>query len=141
MTVRDELNRRSLRATRGRLQVYEALRAAEAPATVRDLHARLGEAAPDLATVYRILERFVESNLARPVMFGDGLRRYESTERSHHHHLVCTSCGSIGILDLCQVESLEKEALRSHGFRVTSHLLELFGTCPGCARQASRSRA
>lgn len=132
-TPREELNRRSLRATRGRMRIHEALRASPAPLTVAELHALLGSDAPDLATVYRALERFVDSDLARTIQFGDGLRRYESTDRRHHHHLVCTSCGSVSPIDSCQVESLEEEALRDHGFRVTSHLLELFGTCPRCS--------
>lgn len=142
ISPREELNRRSLRATRGRMRIYETLRDSKAPLTAAELHGRLGAGDADLATVYRVLERFVKSNLARTVQFGDGLRRYESTERRHHHHLVCTSCGSVDAIDSCQVESLEEEALREHGFRVTGHLLELFGTCPRCiSTTASKSKA
>lgn len=123
------------------MRIHEALRNSPAPLTAAELHARLGSEAPDLATVYRALERFVDSDLARTIQFGDGLRRYESTDRRHHHHLVCTSCGSVDAIDSCQVESLEEEALRTRGFRVTSHLLELFGTCPRCSSATASKSA
>ena len=127
------LRERALRCTRRRLRILEALRAATRPLTARELHGQLGEESIDLATVYRTLERFVESSLAHRLHLGDGAARYEMAERSHHHHLVCTSCGAVEPFEDCRVGPLEDLALREHGFQVASHSLEFFGTCQGCA--------
>ncbi len=129
----DLLRQRSLRRTRRRLRIIEALRAARRPLTARELREQLGEESVDLATVYRTLERFVSVSLATRLRLGGGAARYEIADPRHHHHLVCTSCGAVEALATCQVGPLEDLALREHGFRVASHNLEFFGTCQGCS--------
>lgn len=128
----DLLRERSLRRTHRRLRILDALRAARRPLTAKELRAQLGTESVDLATVYRTLGRFLAASLVREVQLGDGAARFEIAERSHHHHLVCTICGAVEALVSCQVGPLEELALRRHGFRVTRHSLEFFGTCQGC---------
>jgi len=53
-------------------------------------------------------------------------------EPSHHHHLVCVSCGAISEVDDCGIEAVTAEAARRSGFEIQSHRLELFGRCPRC---------
>ena len=129
--TRDILSSHALRATDGRVRILEVLRDAGRPLRVCELHDRLGVDRPDLVTVYRTLDRFVESAIARTVLLADGVRRYELADQ-HHHHLTCTECGRIEPLPFCEVSSLEVLALQEHGFRVTDHMLELFGTCRDC---------
>jgi Fur family ferric uptake transcriptional regulator len=111
------------------------LRGAGRPLRVSELHDSLGPDRPDLVTVYRTLDRFVESAIAKIVHLSDGIRRYELADQRHHHHLTCTECGRIEPLPFCGVSSLENLALQKHGFRVTDHMLELFGTCRECTGQ------
>jgi len=131
--ARDVLNHHALRATDGRVRILEALRDAGRPLRVGELHDRLGTDRPDLVTVYRTLDRFVASAIARTVLLADGIRRYEIADQRHQHHLTCTECGRIEPLPFCEFSSLEALALQKHGFRVTDHMLELFGTCRDCA--------
>ncbi len=126
------LGRHSLRATDGRVRILEILKAAEQPVSAAEVHERLGENRPDLVTVYRNLERFTAISISRSVQLGDGVRRYELADRGHHHHLVCTTCGTVEDLPSCDVAPLERLAFHKHGFRVASHLLEFFGTCQTC---------
>ena len=130
--AREILNSHALRATDGRVRILEVLREAERPLRVAELHDRLDPDRPDLVTVYRTLERFVGTGIANPVLLNDGVRRYELADPNHHHHLTCTECGRIEPLPFCEVAPLEKLALQRHGFRVTGHMLELYGTCQEC---------
>jgi Fur family ferric uptake transcriptional regulator len=100
-----------------------------------EIHERLGAGGPDLATVYRNLEKMIAKRIVRTIHLADGVRRYETGDRGHHHHLTCTTCGTVEPIDHCAVGSIEDLALRKHGFRVDDHLLELFGTCHRCARK------
>lgn len=134
-TPREILSSHALRATEWRMRILAVLRGAGRPLRVSELHRLLGPEGPDLATVYRTLDRFVDSAIAKTVHLSDGIRRYESADRRHHHHLTCTECGRIEPLPFCEVSSLEVLALERHGFRVTDHMLELFGTCRECTSQ------
>lgn len=99
-----------------------------------DLKAKDADA-PGLTTIYRALESLVKLELVQAVDMGDGEKRYEAVEAGeHHHHLVCEVCRKSVHLDECIVESLEAKVLSQHGFRIKSHILELFGVCSKCAK-------
>lgn len=134
MNAEEILGKRALRATRGRVQVLESLRDAKRPISAAEIQKNLGKKGPDLVTIYRNLERFVVTKIARRVLFPDGVRRYETLEGRHHHHLNCTNCGKITAIASCQVSALEDLARRQFGFRVTDHMLELYGKCQECQR-------
>ena len=137
MNAGEMLKRRGMRVTTRRVRLLESIQGIDRPASAAEIRERLGGGSPDLATIYRTLERFVSSGLAQAVDFGDGVRRFESAGRSHHHHLVCTSCGNIGSLAACSIEALEEEAMKMHGFQVARHSLEFFGVCSACAEASS----
>lgn len=85
------------------------------------------------ATVYRILDVFVDKDIAVSVDLREGKLRYELNSE-HHHHLTCKSCGSISpIYDLClQID--ESEIRNKYGFLVSEHSLEFFGECHSCQK-------
>jgi Fur family ferric uptake transcriptional regulator len=128
------LNRHKLRPTAGRLRILNLLVASGSPLSAAEVHDKLGEERPDLATVYRSLDRFTAEAIVRPVRFEDGARRYEIAHGDHHHHLVCTSCGEIEDLASCRIEPFAQAAFDRHGFRVASHSLEFYGTCRKCSQ-------
>ncbi len=131
---RSLLSRHRLRSTEGRLRILKLLASSARPLSAAEVHAGLGAEGPDLATVYRTLDRFAELSLAIAVRFGDGTRRFEIARGDHHHHMVCRLCGSVADLASCKIEPLEDLAMQRHGFRVESHSLELYGTCRRCAQ-------
>ena len=125
------LRHHRLRATPGRVRILEQLRGAPSPLSAAELRERIGPGGPDLATVYRTLERFVSVGIARTVLVEPTVRRFEIAG-SHNHHLTCTTCGWIAPLPICAIERMEKAARLDHGFEVEHHVLELFGTCQEC---------
>lgn len=84
------------------------------------------------ATIFRLLELLAEQNLVERVDLPDGRHAYVPCEPSHHHHLVCISCGGSSEVDDCGIDAVAAEAARRSGFEIQSHRLELFGRCPGC---------
>ncbi|MEI6155750.1 MAG: Fur family transcriptional regulator [bacterium] len=90
------------------------------------------------ATVFRLLELLADRNLVERVDLPDGRHAYVPCEPSHHHHLVCISCGAISEVDDCGIDAVAMEAARRSGFEIQSHRLELFGRCPKCQRTESR---
>lgn len=98
---------------------------------VRAQDARVGQ-----ATVYRTMKLLAEIGLAGARQFGDGHTRYEPLQSAEHHdHLICTSCGRIVEFHNPQIEELQARVAKQHGFVVTHHKMELYGTCAECRRR------
>ncbi|OEU68952.1 MAG: transcriptional repressor [Desulfovibrio sp. S3730MH75] len=85
------------------------------------------------ATVYRTLKLLAESGIAKAVDFNDGVLRYEHKYgHDHHDHLVCEQCGTtIEAVDP-EIEHLQEELAKKHGFVLTHHEMYLFGVCKEC---------
>jgi len=93
------------------------------------------------ATVYRTMKLLRSAGLATGMDLGDGFSRYEpSSGKGHHDHLICQGCGKIVEFENDQIETLQTQVARRHGFSVTSHKMELYGVCGGCRKEAKRSR-
>ncbi|MBF0606285.1 MAG: transcriptional repressor [Candidatus Magnetobacterium sp. LHC-1] len=85
------------------------------------------------ATVYRTLRLFVASGIAREEDFGDGVKRYEAIYGlSHHDHLICVHCKKmIEVVDP-NIEILQEELAKAHGFKIMSHKMDIYGLCIEC---------
>ena len=88
------------------------------------------------ATVYRTLELLLAAGLIRQVDFGKGHRAFELIfGRSHHDHLICTSCGKVVEFDDPTVQELQTRVCRRFSFRPESHSLRIRGQCAGCLKR------
>lgn len=90
------------------------------------------------ATVFRLLELLADQGLVERVDLPDGRHAYVPCEPSHHHHVVCVSCGGITEVEDCGIDAVTSEVARRSGFEIQSHRLELFGRCPGCQQTRQR---
>lgn len=119
------------RVTAQKLSVLRALQ--NKPQTVQEMYTALISHKSDIdkATVYRILTCFVELGVVRQIYLQDREVRYELTDSSHHHHLVCTDCGGIEDIEFNETNLL-KEVSKQTRFTVVSHSLEFFGICSHC---------
>lgn len=89
-----------------------------------------------VATVYRTMKLLSDCGLAHARNFGDGQTRYEAAVgRDHHDHLICTRCGQIIEFENDRIEQLQDAVAKSHGFKVLSHKMELYGLCVACQRE------
>jgi Fur family ferric uptake transcriptional regulator len=133
---------RGLKSTRQRSLIIEIFFAMHGHLSVEEVWARVRQDDPrvSVATVYRTMKLLAESGLAHARNFGDGQTRYEpAVGREHHDHLICTRCGTIIEFENDQIERMQDAVARKHGFKVTSHKMELYGLCKSCQKAVEHS--
>ena len=83
-------------AARQRSAVLALLDELDGFRSAQDLHALLRERGDSvgLATVYRALQALVDDGEVDVLRSADGEAVYRRCSPSHHHHLVCRSCGA-----------------------------------------------
>lgn len=122
-----------IKSTNSRVAVLNFLEKAEKPYDVQAIieYLRASGLSTDQATVYRILDLFYKKGIVQKIELGEGKYRYEKTQ-AHHHHLICTNCGSIEDVSGDFVADIEENIKKNKGFEVKSHSLEFFGLCKNC---------
>lgn len=85
-----------------------------------------------IATVYRALSFLEEVDLIASITFGTDGKKYESNAKSHHDHLICTSCGKIIEFMDEEIEKRQDKIAKKNKFKITSHSMQLYGTCETC---------
>jgi Fur family transcriptional regulator, ferric uptake regulator len=123
------------RPTRQRAAVHSLLVEIGDFMSAQDLHARLradGQSV-GLATVYRTLQAMAADGVVDMMRTGEGEAVYRrcSTD-SHHHHLVCRSCGRTVEVEGPAVEIWTDKISAENGFSDVHHTLEILGTCADC---------
>jgi Fur family transcriptional regulator, ferric uptake regulator len=137
--VAQRLRHLDQRYTGGRRAVVEVLAAATDPLTIPQIlscHDGLAQ-----SSAYRNLSVLEEAGVVHRIVTSDDHARFELAEEltgEHHHHLVCTICGTV--LDVTLPATLERhldEALRQaaeqRAFTADHHRVDLIGTCGACA--------
>jgi Fur family transcriptional regulator, ferric uptake regulator len=122
------------RPTRQRRAVVEALGGLDDFRSAQEIHELLrrdGERV-GLSTVYRTLQALADSDEVDVLRSDDGEARYRRCSGTHHHHLVCRSCGRAVEVAGPAVERWAGAIADEHGFAEVSHTLEIFGFCPKC---------
>jgi Fur family transcriptional regulator, ferric uptake regulator len=118
--VRDALERAG--GFRSAQEVYDALR---------------GDAqGVGLSTVYRHLQSLAAHGVADVIVSSDGRAayRYCRAPGTHHHHLVCRSCGRAEEVEGPAVEQWTSAVAEKFGYTDVDHTVEISGLCSSCAR-------
>lgn len=123
--------------TEMRADVFSALAQVERPASAYDLAESVSalrgkRVAPN--SVYRILDLFVRTNLARRV---ESANAYVANSHPGCQHdcifLICDSCGQAVHIDDDKLTGALVAAARANGFADVRPVVELRGTCAGCS--------
>ena len=134
--LEDYITRNNLKITSQRRTVLKAFLESEKHVSVEELYNSISKSEPKigLATVYRTLALLTKSGLALEMDFGDGQKRYEHCYmHAHHDHMVCTECGKIIEFNHPLIEKFQEDVAKENGFTITSHKLDLMGTCRDCS--------
>lgn len=130
-----DLRQAGLRRTVQREAILRVLEASDRPLSVEDIRARMMGKRPGIPTIYRNLERFAHVGWAEALVGDVQVARFVRCRSSHHHHhLVCEGCGRAVEVDACGLLGSLEEIEQATGFKLTRHVLNLFGTCPACQR-------
>jgi Fur family transcriptional regulator, ferric uptake regulator len=136
------LDRGGRRLTESRLAVAALIATRQGHFTAADLveDARASRLQIGRATIFRSLEMLLELGVVERIDLPSGEHAYVGCQPSHHHHVVCSSCGRSADFDDVRIAAVVADAARRTGFQIESHRLELFGTCAAC-RASAKSRA
>jgi Fur family ferric uptake transcriptional regulator len=123
------------RPTRQRRAVATALQSCDDFRSAQEIHDLLRRNGDNvgLSTVYRTLQALADAGDVDMLRTEDGEAVYRRCSTTHHHHLVCRSCGRTVEVEGPTVERWSSTVATDHGFTDVSHTLEIFGTCPTCA--------
>ena len=119
-----------------RADVFDALVARERPSSAYDIAESVGQSRGKRVaanSVYRILDLFVRTNLARRV---ESANAYLANSHPGCHHdcifLICDSCGQAVHIDDDGLTGALRQAGRAAGFADLRPVVELRGRCAEC---------
>src|SRR5437879_9179302 len=121
------------RLTPRRRSLLEILRSARHPLTIHEILGRGKGLA--ISSAYRNLTVLEQAGLVHRILTREDFARYELAEEltEHHHHLVCSSCGSVRDLpsDLTVERLMRAASARAaeDGFTPLAHRLDIIGLC------------
>ncbi len=102
--------------------------------TAEQITSNVQQAHPDVAesTVYRFLDELERLDVVRHVRVGHGPTVYHFAEDTHHHHLVCGTCGRMIEVNGRIFDDLRRALLRDFDFEIEPHHFTLAGHCRAC---------
>ncbi len=132
-----DLKKAGLKVTLPRMKILELLEASSVRhQSAEDIYRALLDDGEEigLATVYRVLTQFESAGLVERHHFESGQAVFELSEKGHHDHIVCVSCGKVEEFYDEMIETRQREVATEKGFTVTDHSLTLYGKCPDCQK-------
>jgi len=108
--------------------ILQVLEDAEDHPDAVELHRRVSAIEPgiNIATVYRTMSALAERGLNERHNFADGRARYEPVSESHHDHFINVVTGEVIEFHSDEIERMQEEIARKHGFDIVSHRLEIY---------------
>ena len=137
----DTLKNSGVRITPQRHAILEYLISSELHPTADDIYKALEGNFPNMsvATVYNNLRVFRNAGLIKELTFGDASSRFDFVTHDHYH-IICDECGTIVGFHHPGLEEVDRLASHVTGFKVSSHRLEVYGTCQSCASHVANSK-
>ncbi len=129
MEQRQELRKAGLKVTMPRLKILEIFEGSNLRhLSAEDIYRELLDSGEDigLATVYRVLTQFEGAGLVTRHNFEGGSSVFELDDGEHHDHMVCVDSGEV--IEFCneEIERLQREMARKHGYELLDHNLVLY---------------
>ena len=134
------LRQGGLKYTKQREVLLKTLYNSDIHYTPESLYMEIKRNEPDLnvgiATVYRTLNLLEEAEMVTSISFGSAGKKYELPNKPHHDHMICKNCGKIIEFENQTIERQQSLIAKEHGFKLTGHLMQLYGICSDCNHKA-----
>ena len=137
--IENRLRQRGFKITSQRRVIFKAIAGVSEHMTPAEIYERVCQDEPGigLVTVYRTLEILAELGLLCEMHVGGNCRSYLMRRPvEHHHHLVCSECGTVIDFTDCDLSGLEDKLSKDTHFEIDGHILEFIGRCRGCSNRA-----
>lgn len=129
MQQRKELRQAGLKVTLPRLKILEILEDSKLRhMSAEDIYKHLLQEGEDigLATVYRVLTQFEAAGLVTRHNFEGGHSIFELDDGKHHDHMVVVDSGEVIEFVSEDIEKIQREIAKKHGFELLDHRLVLY---------------
>lgn len=125
-----------MKITNARVAILKSFAHCDNPQSVEMIAKQIKDKSINQVTIYRTIESFLKVGILGRVDLRQDSVYYELLE-DHHHHIVCTRCGTIEDFESCRIEDFSKDILcRSKKFKtIIDHSFELFGMCLNCSKR------
>ncbi len=125
---------KNLRMSHPRFLIYQELLGAQNPLSPQELYQSLLKKRRKigLTSIYRSLDLFESLNMVFKIINGSSVKYKLCELKDHHHHIICRSCGHVGVLNFCDISSWSKKVTESTGYQVVDHQLNFYGFCKKC---------
>ncbi len=128
--LKNILKTEGLRYTKQRQQVWDEIRISSDHRDAEEIYIAINKN-KDLkvsrATVYRTIDVLVKNNLVRKMELGDGRALYEhKIDDGHHDHIICVETGKIIEFYNEDLEILQENIVKKHGYELVRHVHQLF---------------
>jgi Fe2+ or Zn2+ uptake regulation protein len=87
--------------------------------------------------VYRTIRHLVDAGALCKLPILDGAPMYSIARVEHHHHTICSKCGSVGEFRHSTVERLMRSLEKEIDGEIVGHRMEIFITCNQCLSSAN----
>jgi Fur family ferric uptake transcriptional regulator len=127
-----ELKKAGLKVTLPRLKILQILQLPQHQhVSAEEVYKVLLEQEEEigLATVYRVLNQFEDAGILDRHHFEGGKSVFELSQKDHHDHLVCLTCGKVIEFEDDMIEQRQEEIATKNNIRLTNHSLYLYGHC------------
>jgi len=96
---------------------------------IKKKHPKIGH-----TTVYRTLKLLCELEMAISHSFYNNMAFFEPITEgdTHHDHFICIKCKKIEEFKNNEIENLQEEVAKQHNFKITRHILNIYGICKDC---------
>ena len=129
MDKNKEIKSAGLKVTHARRSVLKLLEThPHSHLSAYDVHQQLfnKEKNVGIATVYRVLNQFVEAGICVRHNFETGQSLYELAPDIHHDHMVCLSTGMVTEFEDKLIEERQKKMAAEKGYKIIDHSLILY---------------
>tara|TARA_B100000287_G_scaffold303815_1_gene286967 strand:- start:566 stop:1000 length:435 start_codon:yes stop_codon:yes gene_type:complete len=128
------LKNEGLRYTIQRQKVWDEIRSSSDHRDAEEIYIQINKTSKlnqgnkvSRATVYRTIDVLVKNNLVRKMELGDGRALYElKIEEEHHDHIICVETGKIIEFFNEELEKIQEDIVREHGYELVRHVHQLF---------------
>ena len=129
------LRQNGLKKTYQKDLILETFLSAEGHLSVEDIYAlvKKRDKKVGIVTVFRTLKSLTACGIAREVVLGDGLTRFEhSLHHPHHHHIVCMECHKAIEFVCPDLERIQNQIIERYHFKPIHHRFQTYGVCEDC---------
>ena len=125
----EALKKEGLRFTEQRKSIWDEITSSDDHREAEDIFLSLRKKNINVsrATVYRTIDVLFKNNLVRKLDIGDAPSKYENKiDSDHHDHMICLETGDIIEFYNEELENLQDEIAKKHGYKVVRHVHQLF---------------